>query len=187
MKICPKCARVCRSTSSRSFFGPDQRLLVAVDDACAVVFELAEPDESLARQALAGIGDFEILEIGVEARRRILRENPLPNPVLEVVRRASVDVVGGGIGVALLAQDDAHQVVRARGQIARLHLRTDLVVRLREQLRRIAGLRRIAIGLKGFYDGQIDRITYEAAWTSLATERRFIRHGRGDQAPGAGL
>ena len=57
-----------------------------------------------------------------------------------MARGAGVDVVGVGVRQAALAQDDAHQVVRAEGQIAGLHRRGDLVVGLRDEIPQRAGL-----------------------------------------------
>ena len=47
--------------------GTGEGLLVAEDDARRILFHLAERDEALADQSLAGIGDDEFLEIGEHA------------------------------------------------------------------------------------------------------------------------
>ena len=47
--------------------GTGEGLLVAEDDARGIFFHLAEGDEALADQALAGIGDDEFLEVGEHA------------------------------------------------------------------------------------------------------------------------
>ena len=50
------------------------------------------------------------------------RQDAFANPVVQILR---------GPGVAVLsAENDPHQVVRTGLQIPRVHLRTDLVVRL---------------------------------------------------------
>ena len=99
--------------------GTGQRLFVAKNDVSGIIFHLAEADEALASEALARIGHLELLEIGVKTGCGILRQNALANPILEVLGGARVDVVGGVVEIATLAQNHANQIVRAGGQILR--------------------------------------------------------------------
>ena len=93
MKIWPKCARVCSNTSDDPSW-TREGLLVAIDDVRFVVLHLAEPDEALARELLAGIGDFELLEIRVEPGAGPARVSLL-NPLVEILGGARVDVIAG--------------------------------------------------------------------------------------------
>src|SRR5689334_10594855 len=108
-----------------------------VYDAGRIILHLTQSDETLAREALARIRDAEILEVGVEGRRGVLRKNSLADPILEVSRPAGVDVIGFGIRIATLAENYPHQIVRTLRQIPCPHLRADFVVRLRQQFGRI--------------------------------------------------
>ena len=127
---------------------------MAMHDAGGIILHLADADEALAHSPLAGIGHLEFLEVGVEAGRGVLRQNAVANPIVQMLGRAGVDVVGVVVGREALAQDHAHQIVGAGREILGLHLGTDLVVGLREQLRRIASLRGVAVRSEGFYSGQ---------------------------------
>src|SRR5271167_3254723 len=53
------------------FLRAGERLLVTVDHARRIWLEFAEPDEALACEAFAGIGNGEILEVNVQAGRGI--------------------------------------------------------------------------------------------------------------------
>ena len=125
-----------------------------VHDAGRIVFEPAQPDETLAREALARVGHLKILEVSVEAGRGILREDSGGDPVLETFRATRVDVIGVVVGAVVLAQNNADQVIGTGGQISRPHRGIDLIVRLREKPRRIACLGGIPVGLEGFYGSQ---------------------------------
>ena len=72
--------------------GTGEGLLVAEDDARGVVFHLAEGDEALADQALAGIGDDEFLEVGEHAGFGIARPDAARDPLLHGAGGAGVDV-----------------------------------------------------------------------------------------------
>ena len=132
------------------FLGTGQRLLVAIHHARRVILHFAEPDEAHARGALRGIGHGEILKVGVEPGLRVLRQDAVAHPLVQMLRSSRVDVVRRIILGVAFSQNHPHQIVRAGGEILRLHRRVDLVVRLREQMRGIAGLGRVAIGLKRF-------------------------------------
>ena len=49
-----------------------------------------------------------------------------------------VDVLGVGVRIEALAEDHAHQIVRAALEIPLLHLGADLVVRLRDKIVELA-------------------------------------------------
>ena len=80
--------------------GAGEGLLVAEDDAGGILFHLAERDEALAHQALAGIGHDEFLEIGEHAGLGIARPDAARDPLLHGAGGAGVDVVGVVIGRA---------------------------------------------------------------------------------------
>ena len=114
-----------------------------------VVLHCAQADETLAQQFLARIGHAEFLEIRVKAWLGLARQDALIDPLVQMARGARVDIVGGGIRVLALAENDAYEVVRTQRQVTRPHGRRDLVVRLRNQLLEWTGFRSIAIGLEG--------------------------------------
>ena len=110
--------------------GTRQRLLVPVYDAGRVILDRAKPDEALAREALAGVGNRELLEVGEQARLGFARQNAGADPVLQMPRRARVDVVGLAVAGRRFAQDDADRIVPARREITLAHGRRNLVVGL---------------------------------------------------------
>ena len=114
--------------------GTGEGLLVAEDDARRVFFHLAEGDEALADEALAGIGDDEFLEVGEHAGFGVARPDAARDPVLHGAGGAGVDVVGFGVAGLALAEDDAHQIVGARFEVMALHRRRDLVVGLGDKV-----------------------------------------------------
>src|SRR5205823_14795530 len=59
-----------------------------------------------------------------------LKKNALPPPVAKELRRARVSVLSGMVSCLLLAQNDAHEIVRTSRVITVLHFRRDLVVGL---------------------------------------------------------
>ncbi len=135
--------------------GAGEGLLVAVNHAGGIVLHRSQRDEAFAHQVLAGVGDGEFLEIGEDAGLRVARQNAGGGPIVQVARGAGIDVVGVRIARAALAQNHAHQVIRAGRQVAGLHGRGNLVVRLRDQAFQGAGRGRVAQGLKGVDASQI--------------------------------
>ena len=121
-------------------------LLVPVDHLVRVLVEMPQRDEpspfahllATSRGACMrhGVG----LRVAVERGLGLLGQDPLPAPLAQPLRRARVDVVrlracgqkllGLGVVRLMLAQNDAHQVVRTRLVVALLHLGGDLVVGL---------------------------------------------------------
>ena len=114
--------------------GTGEGLLVAEDDARGVVFHLAEGDEALADEALAGIGNDEFLEVGEHAGFGIARPDAAQDPLLHGAGGAGVDIFGFAVAGAALSEDDAHQIVGARLEVVALHGRRDLVVGLGDKV-----------------------------------------------------
>src|SRR4051812_14867334 len=98
-----------------------QRLLVTVYDARLVIFYCSQPDETLANESLARIGDFELLEIGIKRGHALLLQKPLSDPVLEVLLRACINILGIVIGWKALAENHSHEVMRTLCKIGGLH------------------------------------------------------------------
>src|SRR5580704_2091013 len=121
-----------------------------------VVLQPAERNKSPALQLLASSGNREMLRVAVDRRLGILKKNPLPPPILKVRCRPSVSVISRAVGRFPLAQNDAHQIMRAGGVVALLHLRRDLVVGLSDDF------------------GEIN----PSRVVSQSTERSNVGHGR---------
>src|SRR5204863_8275592 len=98
-----------------------------------VIFSCSQPDKTLANEALAGIWDFELLEIGIKRGHALLLQKPLSDPGLEVLLRACINILGIVIAWKALAKNHSHEVMRALCKIGGLHGRRNLVVRLRNQ------------------------------------------------------
>ena len=90
---------------------------MAEDDARRIFFHLAEGDEALADQALAGVGHDEFLEIGEHAGFGIARPDAALDPLLHGAGGAGVDVFGFVIVRVAFAEDHAHQIVGTRLEI----------------------------------------------------------------------
>ena len=60
--------------------GAGERVLVAEDDACGIVFEFAGANEAAASALLAGSGHGVFLRIGVERRDGILHDDVFADP-----------------------------------------------------------------------------------------------------------
>ncbi len=76
-------------------------------------------------------------------------QDPPVDPIVQVAGGAGVNIVGLGIGGERPPANDVRQVVRAEREVPLLHLRGDLVVRLRDQAIRLPGGGRIAVSAKG--------------------------------------
>src|SRR5262245_39036087 len=100
-----------------------------MDYALAVILDLTQPDKPFPRKKLTAIGHLELLEIRVEAGRIFFRQQIIFYPLLEVRRSTRVNVIRVAVGLEPLAEDDSDKIMRAERQVARLHLRTDFVVR----------------------------------------------------------
>ena len=134
--------------------GPAECLLVAVDDAGFVVFNLAQGDEPFARAALFRSRYCVLLEVHINAGLGVRRQHAGLDGGVEPLGGAGVDVVGFGRGLAL-AELEANQVVRAERVVSLLHFRGDLVVGLGDEAfqRRARLVRPEAQGAKGI-DGR---------------------------------
>ena len=83
------------------------RQLVAVNHARFVFLELEQTDEPFPLKGFAGVGVLELLEVGVEARLGVARQNALGDPLLECLGGAGVDVVRlvvGGLRLPLITR-----------------------------------------------------------------------------------
>ena len=91
-KSCPKCDLGVPSKQQAIELGATVRQLVAEDDLLLVRKGLRQTDEPLANQHFAAFGMLELLEVGVEGWRLILRQDAAANPRFEVGGGARVDV-----------------------------------------------------------------------------------------------
>ena len=128
--------------------GAGERLLMAVNHVGGILFDFAESDETFTDQALAGVGHGEFLEVRKNAGLGIAGQHAGGDPVFQMLRGTGVRIVRLGIRRSAFAQDDAHQVVRAEREIALLHRRRDLVVRLGDEMVQRSGLCRVSKRLK---------------------------------------
>ena len=135
--------------------GTGQSPLVTVDHAGGVILHRAQGDEALAGEALLGVGFGELLKIGEDRGFAVGSQNAGGDPALQIPGRARIHVVGFGVAGPALAQNDAHQVIRAQRQIARLHGRGNLVVWLSDQIGQRAGFWAVTKGLKRKDAGQV--------------------------------
>src|SRR3984885_8916732 len=75
-------------------------------------------------------------------------QDAVADPILKKAGGPGVRTVSFAVLGRLFTKDYANQIVRAQGEIPRLHVRRDLVVRLRYQVLYRPGLCAVAIGLK---------------------------------------
>ena len=108
--------------------GAGQGLLVAENHTGIVGLDLPQADEAAPGVALTV--QPELLGIGIQGGGLVGAQYTFPAPSLQAGRRPGIDVVFFIISRLLLAQDDAHQVVRAGSVVAVLHGRRDLVIGL---------------------------------------------------------
>ena len=114
--------------------GTGKSLLVAEDDARRILFHLAESDEALADQALAGIGHDEFLEIGEHPGFGVARPDSALDPLLHGAGGAGVDVLCFVVVRVAFAEDHAYEVVGTRLEVTGPHGWRDLIVRLGDEL-----------------------------------------------------
>ena len=93
--------------------------------------------------------------------------------VLEVTRRACVDVTGLGVRFLAFSQDDPNQVIRTLRQIAAPHRGADLVIRLGNEETDIARRGRITVRLKRINFGQLTNISVHAVTTACWRGRAY--------------
>ena len=136
------------------FLRSRERLLVAMHHAGRILLQSAERDEALPHQAFARIRNGELLEVRVDPGLGVARQNARRDPVVQIRRGARVNVVGVGIPGLALAEDDSYEIVRARREILLLHLRRNLVIRLRDDMRQRTGFICVTEGVKRKYAGQ---------------------------------
>ena len=108
-----------------------QGLLVAKHNLGRIVFDPSQGNEAPPLGFLTGSRDQKPLGVGVDGGLRILQEDTIPPPIPEEAGGACVDILGPIVSRFPPSQDQAHQVVRTRGVIALLRLRSNLVIRLR--------------------------------------------------------
>src|SRR5205085_7778796 len=128
-----------------------QSLLVAVDDVVGIIMKFSQPDESAPLGQVPGAGHGESLGIEVKSRLRILLQETSGAPVVEVFRGTRVDVERGIVCLALAATNDAYQIMRTQVVIAGLHLWSNLVIRLRDDIFQPKLVTIVTKGFEGSY------------------------------------
>ena len=152
---------------------------MAENHAGRVVFDPAQRDDAAPLQFSGSAGHCKALHIKVERGLGILQKDALLAPVPKRLRRTGVPVLSGVVAGVLFPQDDAHQVVRAGGVVAVLHLRSDLVVGLGDDLWDRDPGRVITKRAKGFNVGHGLKL-------SLKLYKSLLARGRVGPQPGEG-
>ena len=124
-----------------------------------VFFEAPQSDEPFALENAASVWNRETLIVGVKAGCVFALQDAVRDPRVELLSRARVNVVALGIFRESLAERDANEIVGAEREIARLHGRRDLVVRLGDEIFDAPGLRAVAVRLERIDACQGIRIT----------------------------
>ena len=125
------------------------RQLVSEDDLLLVRKGLRQTDEPLANQHLAAFGMLELLEVGVEGGRCILRQDAIADPRFEVRRGARVDIIRVVVTRLLTAFCQTNEIVGAGVVVFLLQIRRDLVIRLRDEVLDRPRLLGVAEGREG--------------------------------------
>ncbi len=123
--------------------------LVTKDYAVRVIVQPAQHREPATFRQIAGARNGERLRVEIDGRLRVLLENASRAPIVQILRRPRIDVEGIGVGFAVTAQNDPHQIVGAFFVVLALHLRRDLVVGLGDNVFQADLVWIIAKGLKG--------------------------------------
>ena len=105
---------------------------MAEDDFAVVVLDLAQGDKAAPLSGRAGgvAGNLESLRVEIKAGLRIGHQNTFGLPLLQGSSGARVHVLLVIVAGLRLAQNHAHQVIRAGCVILLLHCRGDFVVGL---------------------------------------------------------
>src|SRR5207253_2304178 len=112
-------------------FGFSQRLFMAKNNSGRIILKPPQSDESPTLGFSVPTRNGKALRVNVNRGLRVLKITALPPPVAKELRRARVSVLSGLVSGLLLAQNDAHEIVRTSRVIPALHFRRELVVGLR--------------------------------------------------------
>src|SRR5947199_8347579 len=102
-------------------FRVHQRLFMAKNNSRSISLKLPQSDESPALGFSVPTRNGKALRVNVNRGLRVLKKNALPPPVAKELRRARVSVLSGMVSCLLLAQNDAHEIVRTSRVITVLH------------------------------------------------------------------
>src|SRR4029077_10703070 len=107
---------------------------MAIDDFRVIVFQPSQGDEPLPFLYRAAVARSEALGIGINRWNGVVAQDSACAPIAKMLGSAGVYIVLCIFLGFAATEDNAYEVVRAGRVIALLHLRRDLVVRLRDYL-----------------------------------------------------
>ena len=119
-----------------------------VHDTGLVLFNLQQANKPLPSLASAGVRIGESLKVGIEAGLGILRQDVVLDPSVEQLARPSIDIGRFVVAGLFNTLNQPHEVVRTRRKVLLAKIVGNLVVGLRDEVGRVAGLGGVAVGLE---------------------------------------